>query len=70
MDVVSYGTRRFLAAIRDENPVMVLVGGAILAYGLIKRLEGPRAVKVYSARVKPGQRIEVAVADPGTQRTR
>jgi len=49
---------------------MVFVGGALLAYGVIKRLEGPRSVKVYSAKVRPGERFEVAVAEPGTQRTR
>jgi hypothetical protein len=70
MDVVSYGSRRLLAAIREENPLMAFVGAALLAYGVIKRLEGPRVVKVYTAKVRRGERFEVAVTDPRSQRTR
>ncbi len=70
MDLVSIGSRRLLGAIREENAVMAFLGAALLAYAVIKRLEGPGEIKVYSARVKRGERFEVAVVSPDAQRTR
>ena len=70
MDAISSGTRRLLAAVREGDATLALLGAAIAAYGLIRRLEGPREELVYSATVRRGQRVEIAVAAPQAQRTR
>jgi len=70
MDALAAGSRRLLAGIRQGNAGLTLLGALVAAYGLIRRLDGPRQELIYSGTVRRGQSIEIAVTRPGGQRTR
>jgi hypothetical protein len=65
MDLVGTGLRRLLGAIREQNVPLVLVGAALVAIGLARRLDQIEDVPVYTQKLKPGESIRVALAEAG-----
>lgn len=63
MDILGTGTRRMLGAIREQNIPLVLVGAALVAIGLARRLDPPGDQLVYSKRLKPGESVKVALVE-------
>jgi len=70
MDPIRRDLRRLLGALRSGNVPLVLIGAALAAFGLLRRLEGSREQLVFSETVRRGQRVEIAVTAPDVQRTR
>jgi len=62
MDLVGTGLRRVLGAIRSQNVPLVLMGAALLAIGLARRLDGPKRELVYSQKLKKGESVRVRLA--------
>jgi len=63
MDIVGTGLRRLLGAIREQNVPLVLLGAALVAVGLARRIDPGGDTLVYSKKLKPGESIRVAVAE-------
>ncbi|OFW66713.1 MAG: hypothetical protein A2Z12_08880 [Actinobacteria bacterium RBG_16_68_21] len=70
MDLLARGLRRLNGAVRSGNVPLALLGAAIAALGVVRRLEGPKEELVYTTTVRRGQRVEIAVTSPEAQRTR
>jgi len=49
---------------------MAFAAAALAAYGLVRRLDGSPRRLVYSTTVRRGERIEIALVEPDSQRTR
>lgn len=62
MDILGTGLRRLLGAIRGQNIPLVLLGAAIVAIGLARRIEPPGDTLVYSKKLKTGESIRVRLA--------
>jgi hypothetical protein len=70
VDVLAIGVRRLLDGVRRASVPLTVLGGALVAYGILSRLDDAREELVYQATVRPGRRIEIAVAGSSAQRTR
>lgn len=59
MDILGIGLRRLLGAVREQNAPLVLLGAALVAVGLARRLDPAGERLVYSKKLKPGESIRV-----------
>lgn len=70
MDLFDTGLRRLLGAIRGQNIPLVLLGAALLAIGLARRLDRSDDRLVYSKKLKPGESIRVVSTLPSSDARR
>lgn len=63
MDILGTGARRMLGAIREQNIPLVLIGAALVAIGLARRLDPPGDQLVFSRKLKPGESVRVDLAE-------
>lgn len=54
-----------LKGLRVGDPKLILWGAALLLYGWARRHESPELV--YEKKLRPGQRVEIAVERPQTR---
>ena len=64
MDLTAIGVRRTLGAIRQQNVPVVLLGAALVAIGLARRLDRTDREPVYTQKLKPGESVRVMLATP------
>ena len=64
MDLTAVGLRRALGAIREQNVPLVLLGAALVAIGLARRLDRIGDDPVFAQRLKPGESLTVVLATP------
>jgi hypothetical protein len=65
MDTLMSGARLLSKGMRSGNGALTFVGGLLVARGILRWLDGPAEELVYSRRLKPGERLEVAVTRMG-----
>lgn len=54
---------------RGGNGLLTLVGAVLVARGVMRWLDGPSEELVYSRRIKPGERISIALQRPEVRET-
>lgn len=70
MRLIGSATRRLLGGIRAGDPKVVLLGAAIAAIGLVRRLGPPKRQLVYSRNLKKGEAIQIRLAEPRSTQDR
>ena len=64
MDILGSGIRRLLGAIRQQNVPLVLLGAAMVAIGLARRLDRLDEEPVYTETLKRGGSVRVVLSPP------
>ena len=65
MDIIlGIGLRRLLGAIREQNAPLAVLGAALVAVGLARRMGRRGDTLVYSKKLKPGESIRVVSRRP------
>jgi hypothetical protein len=64
MDLIGFGARRALGGIRSGDPRWAAIGALAVVVGLLRRLNQPKRVLLYSQDLKPGAAVRIQLADP------